>query len=93
MSQDQLPWSDSKKWREGYWYPCPISTSVDFAGKNFEIESALWDLFRLDPAFDPTSPLFGDIEPMMIEVTFEQAVEIANRVNPERIFSVPGGAS
>jgi hypothetical protein len=81
-----LPWDDSEKWRPGFWYPAPCSHDIEFEGVEFNVEANYWDLFRSEHP-DPSHPLFGDIECLGINTSFIEAVKIANKLNPEKLFT------
>lgn len=83
----KIPWINSKKWKQGHWYPIPITHDIEFEGKEFTIDWHSWDLFRLDPRFEPGHSLFGDIVPMGIDVNFITAIKIANAINPEKFWT------
>ena len=87
MKSKDLPWGNSKEWKQGYWYPLCISHDVEFKGKEVNVESATWDLFRLDPKFKPGDKLFGDIECMDLYLNFYEAVKSANKLKQEKLWT------
>jgi hypothetical protein len=86
---DNLPWGDSKKWKRGYYYPMTTSHDVEFEGKEETVYSAIWDCFFLDEQQFQVGMEWkaGDIDCLGLDLTFVQAVKIANRLNPEKIFT------
>ena len=79
-------WWAGSEWKEGYWYPLPLGQDVEFDGKEITVPGS-WDLFRLDSKFKKGDTLYGDIDGMGLDLTFHEAVKVANRINPEKLFT------
>lgn len=84
--RSEVPWGDSEKWKPGWFYPLPSSHDVEFEGEELTIHVAVWDLYQLEPASGP--PLNrGDIVGLGLSLTFAEAVKIANRMNPRKLWT------
>lgn len=80
-----LPWDDSTKWEFGLWYPCAMSHDIEYLGEEFTVVVHSWDLATL--RFEPGHKLFGDITTLGLDVSFIDAVKIANQHNKKKIFT------
>lgn len=85
------PWSNSTKWKRGYWYPEASSHDICYLNKESTVVEALWGLYKLDEEqFNPGQEWRkGDIVPFGVELNFIQAVKLANKLNPEKLFTFP----